>query len=120
MRPSPSDPSRSGAIAAAIACVAIVGIGISLTIPLLSLEMDRMGISRGLIGANTAVAGVASILVVPFVPRLAMRFPVLPLLWACVAVATLSLIAFKLLPGLAWWFAIRFVFSAAIGVLFVL
>jgi MFS family permease len=120
MRPSPSDPSRSGAIAAAIACVAIVGIGISLTVPLLSLEMDRMGISRGLIGANTAVAGVASILVVPFVPRLAMRFPVLPLLWACVAVATLSLIAFKLLPGLAWWFAIRFVFSAAIGVLFVL
>lgn len=120
MRSPQADPSRSGAIAAAIACVAIVGLGISLTIPLLSVEMDRMGISRGLIGANTAVAGVASILVVPFVPRLAMRFQVLPLLWACVGVATLSLIAFKLLFGLAWWFAIRFVFSAAIGVLFVL
>jgi MFS family permease len=117
--PQPAS-SRSGAIAAAIACIAIVGLGISLTVPLLSLEMDRMGISRSMIGANTAVAGVASILAVPFVPRLAMRFPVLPLLWACVAVATLSLIAFKLLQGLAWWFAIRFVFSAAIGVLFVL
>jgi MFS family permease len=120
MRSRPPDVRQSGPIAAAIACVAIVGIGISLTIPLLSLEMDRMGISRSLIGANTAVAGVASILAVPFVPALAMRFKVLPVLWACVAVVTMSLIAFKVFHGLAWWFAIRFVFSAAIGVLFVL
>jgi MFS family permease len=117
----PRDPERArwASIAAAIACVAIVGIGISLTIPLLSLEMDRMGISKGMIGANTAVAGVASLIVVPFVPRLAARFGVLPLLWVSVAVATASLIAFKALHSLAWWFAVRFAFSAALGVLFV-
>ena len=61
--------TRTGA--AAIACVAVVGIGLSLSIPLLSLEMERMGLSNTWIGVNTAIAGVASIVVLPFVPRLA-------------------------------------------------
>ena len=119
MPPREPDRARWASLAAAIACVAIVGVGISLTIPLLSLEMDRMGISKGMIGANTAVAGVAGLIVVPFVPRLAARFGVLPLLWTSVAAVTASLIAFKVLYGLAWWFGIRFVLSAALGVLFV-
>src|SRR5919205_408569 len=114
------DSARVAAIAAAIACVTAVGIGLSLSVPLLSLEMERMGISGTLIGLNTAVAGIASICIVPFVPRLAARIGVLPLLWCCIVGATLALLAFKALYSFAWWFPLRFLFSAALGALFVL
>lgn len=111
---------RTASLTAAIACAAAVGVGLSLTIPLLSLEMERMGVSGRWIGANTAVAGVASLAVVPFVPRLAARFGVLPLLWASVALVVASLLAFRVLYGFLWWFPLRFVFSSGLGVLFVL
>jgi MFS family permease len=114
------DRSRVAAIAAAIACVTAVGIGLSLSIPLLSLEMERMGVSGTLIGINTSIAGIASICVIPFVPRLAARVGVLPLLWFCIVVGAASLVAFKAIFSFAWWFPLRFVFSASLGALFVL
>ena len=114
------DRTRVAAIAAAIACVTAVGIGISLSIPLLSLEMERMGVSGAMIGFNTAVAGIASICVIPFVPRLAARVGVLPLLWLCIVTGAASLVAFKALYSFTLWFPLRFVFSAALGALFVL
>ncbi|KQP31886.1 hypothetical protein ASF49_08900 [Methylobacterium sp. Leaf104] len=112
--------ARFASIAAAITCVAVVGIGLSLTIPLLSIEMERMGASSTLIGVNTAVAGLAAILTVPFVPRLAARLGVLRLLVGAIVLGALCLVAFKLLQGIAWWFVLRFVFSTSLGALFVL
>lgn len=111
---------RTLAIGAAIACIAIVGMGLSLSIPLLSLEMGAMGASSTLIGASTAVAGVASIIAVPFIPRLAARVGVAPLLWASVATACATLLAFKATYDILLWFPLRFVFSVALTTLFVL
>ena len=118
--PALGSAERRAAIAAAIACVSVVGLGISLSVPLLSLEMERMGVSGTWIGLNTATAGLASIIVVPFAPRMAARFGVLRLLLVCVGVTAASLVAFKAVHSFAWWFPIRFVFSAALGTLFVL
>jgi len=114
------DRQRVASIAAAIGCISAVGVGLSLSIPLLSLEMERMGVSGSGIGANTAVAGLAAVMVVPFAPRLAARFGVARLLWTAVFVAALSLVSFKLFFSYAAWFPLRFVFSAAIGVMFLL
>lgn len=114
------DTHRNAAIAAAIVCVAVVGMGLSLTIPLLSLEMERMGASSTMIGLNTAIAGVASILTLPFVPRLAAMFGVLRLLLLSIALGAVSLVGFRLVYDLAWWFPIRFLFSTALGALFAL
>ncbi|TXN21377.1 MFS transporter [Methylobacterium sp. WL9] len=116
----PSDRDRFTAIAAAITCVAVVGIGLSLSIPLLSLEMERMGASGAMIGLNTAVGGFASILTVPFVPRLAARVGVLPLLLFSIGLGAALLVGFKVFYDLAWWFPLRFFFSATLGALFVL
>jgi MFS family permease len=118
--PAGFDRERIAALTAAIACVAVVGVGLSLSIPLLSLEMERMGLSGAVIGLNTALAGVASICVVPFVPRLAARLGVLTLLWLSLAVAVASFLGFRLLYDIVWWFPLRFLFSAAFGTLFVL
>ncbi len=40
---SPKD--RTLGIASAILLIALVGVGLSLTLPLLSIEMERMGVS---------------------------------------------------------------------------
>lgn len=117
---APLDRARIAAITAAITCVAVVGIGLSLTIPLLSIEMARMGASSTMVGINTAVSGLASILTVPFVPRLAARVGVVRLLILAIGLGALCLIGFKLLPDIGWWFVLRFVFSMTLGVLFVL
>lgn len=114
------DRQRIASIAAAIGCISAVGVGLSLSIPLLSLEMERMGVSGIGIGANTAVAGLAAVLFVPFAPRLAARFGVAALLWGAVVVAAATMLAFKAVFSFAAWFPLRFVFSAAIGCLFVL
>ena len=120
LAPVPSDANRRAAIAAAIICVAVVGMGLSLSIPLLSLEMERMGASSTMIGLNTAIAGLASIVTLPFVPRLAAKVGVLRLLLLSIALGAISLLCFRLILDLAWWFPIRFLFSTALGALFAL
>jgi MFS family permease len=117
---APLTRSALEGIVAAIALVTLVGIGLSLSIPLLSLEMERMGASGGEIGINTAIAGVASILTLPFAPRLAAHMGVGRLIALCVLVTALSFLAFKLFFSYAAWFPIRFAFSVALGILFVL
>lgn len=114
------DRSQVAGIAAAIILVALVGLGLSLTLPLLSLEMERMGVSGTLIGVNTAIAGLASITIVPFVPRLAARFGVGRLLAIAVVVSALAFLSFRVVYWFPAWFPLRFVFSAALGTLFVL
>ncbi len=79
-----------------------------------------MGASSVVIGLNTAVAGLAAILTVPFVPRLAAMLGVVRLLASAIALGGLCLVAFKLVPHLVLWFPLRFVFSTTLGVLFVL
>lgn len=108
------------AIASAILLVALTGVGLSLSIPLLSLDMERMGVTSGLIGLNTAMAGLASLITIPFVPRLAARFGVGRLIGAAILATALSFLAFKVFFRPILWFPIRFVFSAGLGALFVL
>lgn len=111
---------RFGSIAAAILLAALVGLGLSLTLPLLSIEMERMGVSGGVIGLNTAIAGLASILIIPFVPGFAARIGIGRLLALAIALTGLSFLGFRLFFDLIAWFPIRFLFSAALGTLFVL
>ncbi len=113
-------PQALQGIVAAIALVSLVGIGLSLSIPLLSLEMERMGASGVEIGANTAIAGLASILAIPFVPKLAAKVGVGRLILAAILTTAVSFLGFRLFFSYAAWFPIRFVFSAALGTLFVL
>jgi MFS family permease len=107
-------------IAAAIACIVSVGIGLSLSIPLLSFALDAKGASRTLIGINTAMAGVATIVCAPFISGWARAFGVRTVITAAIAVGAVSLLAFQVVEPLWAWFPLRFVFGAALTVLFVL
>ncbi len=119
---APQEPaiqmSRTASIAAAISAIAVVGVGISLSIPLLALELESRGVSRTLIGINTAVAGVATVATAPFVPLLVRRLGVRLLLTLSIAITAATLLAFKAIPSFPVWFPLRFVFGATLCILF--
>jgi MFS family permease len=106
-------------IAAAIGLIALVGVSLSLTIPLLAIAMERMGVSSTLSGLNTAVAGLANMAVVPFVPRLAARIGVQRLVMAALLLGAVASLSFPFAPFWAW-FPLRFALGASLGTLFVL
>jgi MFS family permease len=116
----PSIREQAGPISTAILLISLVGLSISLTIPLLALEMERMGVSSAIAGVNTAFAGIGNLAIVPFIPRLAARFGLRPVIGVSVAVLLTSIIAFKLIPDIGVWFVLRFLMGAALGSLFTL
>lgn len=107
-------------IIAAIVTTSFVGMGLSLMIPLLSLELERMGASTTVNGLSTAVGGVANVLIAPLVPAFSAWFGQKRFLAANVLMLAASVLVFKLMPSIAAWFVIRFFFGAAIGTMFVL
>ncbi len=107
-------------IAAPITCLTIVGLGIGLSFPLLTFEMETAGISSQLIGANTAIPSLAAILLAPLAPRIAAMIGTSNLILASLLVAAASFALF-LLPLPFWmWFPVRFIFGAAIYYIFVI
>ncbi len=111
--------TNAAAIALAIALVALVGVSLSLSVPLLSMGMERMGVTGTLNGLNTATAGVANLAVVPFVPALAAAIGVRRLLCAAILLGLVTTLLFPLL-AFPFWFPLRFLLGASLGVLFVL
>ena len=72
-------------LVAAIASVSAVGIAIGLGLPLLSIILEKRGISSSLIGLNPAMMGVASMLAAVITTKLAHRFGVVQtMIWAVV------------------------------------
>ncbi len=61
---------------AAISAISAVGIAIGLGLPLLSLILERRGISSSMIGLNSAMAGVAAMIAAPITSKLAHDFGV--------------------------------------------
>ena len=104
----------------AIAAISVVGAAIGVTTPLLAFEMEARGASATFIGLNTAVMGVSTIVTAPQVPRLAAMLGTSRAMLASLALGAAMLLAFHVVEPLWLWFPIRFVFGAALSVLFVL
>ena len=107
-------------LVAAISTVSIVGIGLSLTIPLLSMRLEQAQVPAWFNGVNTAVAGLATLVGAPFVPRVAQRVGVWRLLVAALVVGVATLFAFAMTDRPALWLALRLPFGFALTTLFVI
>lgn len=118
--PELTERDRTVGIAIAIACVSLVGVALSLSIPLLTLEMDRRGASGTLIGFNTAMGGAATIVVAPLIARVAGLLGVRAVLLGALALGAATILGFFYIEPLWAWFPLRFAFGAALAVLFVL
>ena len=108
------------ALAAMISSAAAVGAGISLGLPLLSLVLAARGVSGSLIGLNTAMAGIASLAVIPFVTPLATRIGAARLLLGALLTTGISFFGFHLIENFWGWFPLRLVFHGGLTVAFVM
>jgi MFS family permease len=107
-------------IAAAIASISVVGMAIGLGVPLLSVILEARGFSATAIGANTAVAGIASIVAAPFATPLAARFGVVRLMLAMIMIGGLAFMGFYFASAFWIWFPLRAALHFALTVLFIL
>lgn len=107
-------------LAAAIATTSVVGFGIALVLPLLSITLETRGVSANIIGLNTAMAGIAAICITPFVARLAERIGTIWLLLIVIAIAGFSLPLFYLFDRLDFWFLNRLIYHGSVTAIFVL
>ena len=107
-------------IAAAIATISAVGVGLSLGLPLLSLVLEDRGFPSTLIGINTATSGIAALAVTPFVPRWSAWVGTARLTLIFIAITAGSFAAFYLAPDFWMWFPLRIAFHGAITGLFII
>ncbi|MCY1668347.1 MFS transporter [Rhizobium sp. SL86] len=105
---------------AAISAISAVGIAIGLGLPLLSIILEKRGISSTLIGLNSAMAGVAAMIAAPITTRLAHDFGVArTMLWA-VVISAISALGFYYAEAFWMWFPLRVAFHGATTTLFIL
>ncbi len=107
-------------ILAAIISISVVGMGLGLSGPLLSLLMEQDGLSSTMIGANTSVAGLAAMMAVPFVTATAMRIGVANTLILNIVLSSFFLLIFYFTDPVPFWFLLRFLFSMTLTMTFVL
>jgi MFS family permease len=103
----------------AIAAISLVGVGLSLTVPLISVRMEAAGFSGEANGLGVAMAGFATILVSPLAPALVRALGVRNLMILSLALGIGSLLALAFVDNIYWWYPIRFAFSCALTFLFV-
>ncbi|WP_176085196.1 MFS transporter [Martelella sp. HB161492] len=111
---------RWRSLVAAIAAVTAVGMAMGLGLPLLSVILEKRGISSSMIGFNSAMAGIASMMAAPLTTRLAHRFGAAPTMIGAILIAALSALGFYYAPHFWMWFPLRFTFHGAISTLFIL
>lgn len=104
----------------AIAAISLVGVGLSLTIPLISVRMESAGFSGEANGLGVAMSGLATIFVSPAIPALVRRLGVRNLLMLALVTGIVSLGAVAFIDNIYWWYPLRFLFSCALTFLFVL
>jgi len=105
-------------LGAVYACIFANGIGMGLSLPLLSLILERNGVSGTVNGLNVAFGSVAMLAFTPFIPSLAARLGTVRFLICCYVVAAVSLVGFRATDSLVLWFLLRFTLNCALQGLF--
>ncbi|MGE0283984.1 MAG: MFS transporter [Rhizobiaceae bacterium] len=107
-------------VSAAIAAISVVGMAIGLGVPLLSVILESRGFSASAIGANTAVAGLASVAAAPLATPIAMRLGVVNTMLLMLLIGAFSFIGFYFADAFWMWFPLRAALHIAMTVLFIL
>ena len=107
------------AIAVSIAAIGIFCLTLGLSYPLLSLILDAMGTSTGLIGLNAAMTPLGIILASPFMPSMARRFGAWALCVGSLILAAVLLVLIAVFRNLTVWFLLRFLLGIVNTAIFV-
>ncbi|MDH3692521.1 MAG: MFS transporter [Gammaproteobacteria bacterium] len=104
---------------AVTASLSVAALIYGLTVPLLSLILERQGVDHTLIGLSTATQSLAVFGAAPLVPRL-MRFPgpAWLMLWSIIA-SIILLLLLPAFPNVYAWFPLRFMLGLAWSVVWI-
>ncbi|WP_332303470.1 MFS transporter [Rhizobium sp. GR12] len=105
---------------AAISAISAVGVAIGLGLPLLSIILEKRGISSTMIGVNSAMAGVAAMMAASVTSKIAHDFGVARTMLIAVVISALSALCFYFADAFWMWFPLRIVFHGATTTLFIL
>jgi MFS family permease len=109
---------RALSLGAVYACIFANGLGMGLSMPLLSLILERHGVSATMNGANATFGALAMLAFTPFIPALAARIGTVRFLIACYVVAAVSLLGFRATDNIVLWFVLRFTLNCGLQGLF--
>lgn len=122
-RGSSTDPVEEihwPSLVAAISSISAVGIAIGLGLPLLSIILEKRGISSSMIGLNSAMAGVAAMIAAPLTTKAAHSLGVAKTMIIAVILSAISALGFYYAEQFWMWFPLRVVFHGATTTLFIL
>lgn len=115
-RQSVSVPRRRWVgLTGAIASASIVGIILSGVSPLLSLNLEREGVSSTWIGMMGATPSLAVVSVSALIPLIIRRFGAAPSIYVGSGLALAMLLLFPVFAPVPAWFVLRFVMGLGLG-----
>ncbi|WCJ64040.1 MFS transporter [Agrobacterium tumefaciens] len=120
MKCEEADAIHWPSLIAAISAISAVGVAIGLGLPLLSIILEKRGISSTMIGVNSAMAGVAAMMAAPVTTKIAHDFGVARTMLLAVVISALSALCFYFADAFWMWFPLRIVFHGATTTLFIL
>lgn len=115
-----SAAERRRSLAAVIASITIFALTLGMTFPLLSLILERQGVSATMIGLNGAMSSLGILISAPYIPRLVERTGAAGFMFGCIAVTAAMLLLLRAYVNVYAWFPMRLVMGVAVNGLFVL
>ena len=103
---------------AAIAAITVFGFALGLMFPLLSLVMEKNGVSPKVIGYNTAMQPLGILIAGFIVPHMTRRFGTRPVAITAALLTAMLIVTYPFMPIFWGWFAMRFIQGFAIASLF--
>ena len=112
------DRQRLINLLAAISAIAVFGFTFGLMFPLLSLIMEKQGISTEIIGYNSAMNPVGIVLSVFIIPLLVRRLGAKKAVIIAGYLTAAVILLYPLLPIFWWWFVLRVLQGFFVSILF--
>lgn len=103
---------------AAVSAITVFGFALGLMFPLLSLVMEKNGVSPKVIGYNTAMQPFGILVAGFFLPHMTRRFGTKPVAIAAALLTGTLIVTYPFMPIFWGWFAMRVVQGFAVAVLF--
>lgn len=110
--------SDTSSIVAFISAAALVGFATNLSMHLLNLRMQRLGLSEFAIGVSVAIQALGIVVAAPFTKHVIARCGVRQTLIIGALVCAVTLTAFGFIHRLYVWNGMRFAFAAGLALLF--
>ena len=101
-----------------VATMAVMSVSLSISVPLFSLLLNRIGVSATGVGLNHTMAAVAMVATSLFLPRVLARVGVVPLMLGSITALALSMLLIPLWQSPWWWAVLRLVWGVTATALF--